>query len=78
MEEKHVWEVKAKHTKGEHKQIYPEHCFCPIHNKNMEKKEKPTTTPDDECRCEEVTQLLLEGKKGDELTAAIRSLDFQL
>jgi len=75
LEEKHVWEVKAKHAKAEHKKIYPEYRFRPVHNKNKEKKEKPLTTPDDERRCEEVAQLLLEGKKGDELAAAVRSLD---
>jgi hypothetical protein len=75
LEEKRVWEVKAKHAKAEHKLIYPEYRFRPVHNKNKEKKEKPLTTPDDERRCEEVAQLLLEGKKGDELAAAVRSLD---
>lgn len=75
LDEKRVWEVKAKHAKAEHKQIYPEYRFRPVHNKNKEKKEKSTTTPDDERRCEEVAQLLLEGKKGDELAAAVRSLD---
>jgi hypothetical protein len=75
LEEKRVWEVKAKHAKAEHKQIYPEYRFRPVHNKNKEKKEKTATTPDDERRCEEVAQLLLEGKKGDELAAAVRSLD---
>jgi hypothetical protein len=33
-----------------------------------------TDTPDDERRCEEVAQLFLEGKKGDELAAAVRTL----
>lgn len=75
LEEKRVWEVKAKHAKAEHKLTYPEYRFRPIHNKNKEKKEKPVTTPDDERRCEEVAQLLLEGKKGDELAAAVKSLD---
>lgn len=75
LDEKRVWEVKAKHAKAEHKQIYPEYRFRPVHNKNKEKKEKAAATPDDERRCEEVAQLLLEGKKGDELAAAVRSLD---
>lgn len=70
-----MWEIKAKHAKAEHKQIYPEYRFRPVHNKNKEKKEKPVAAPDDERRCEEVAQLLLEGKKGDELAAAVRSLD---
>ncbi|KAF8069252.1 hypothetical protein FPV67DRAFT_1491669 [Lyophyllum atratum] len=76
LEEKKVWEVKAKHAKAEHKARYPEYRFRPVHNKNKEKKkEKPVTTVEDERRCEEVAQLLLEGKKGDELAAAVRSLD---
>ncbi|KAF5378875.1 hypothetical protein D9615_006903 [Tricholomella constricta] len=76
LEEKRVWEVKAKRAKAEHKERYPEYRFRPVHNKNKEKKkEKPVTTVEDERRCEEVAQLLLEGKKGDELAAAVRDLD---
>ncbi|KAG5715216.1 Repressor ROX1 [Termitomyces sp. T112] len=76
LEEKKVWEVKAKHAKAEHKARYPDYRFRPVHNKNKEKKkDKMLTTPEDERRCEEVAQLLLEGKKGDELAAAVRKLD---
>ncbi|RDB26968.1 Repressor ROX1 [Hypsizygus marmoreus] len=76
LEEKRVWEVKAKHAKAEHKARYPEYRFRPVHNKNKDKKkEKALTTVEDERRCEEVAQLLLEGKKGDELAAAVRDLD---
>ncbi|KAF8335222.1 hypothetical protein F5887DRAFT_1079299 [Amanita rubescens] len=76
LEEKRVWEVKAKHAKAEHKARYPNYRFRPVHNKNKDKKkEKQLTTMEDERRCEEVAQLLLEGKKGDELAAAIRDLD---
>ncbi|KAG6872528.1 hypothetical protein C0995_009102 [Termitomyces sp. Mi166 len=76
LEEKKVWEVKAKHAKAEHKARYPDYRFRPVHNKNKDKKkDKTVTTPEDERRCEEVAQLLLEGKKGDELAAAVRKLD---
>ncbi|KAG6852290.1 hypothetical protein C0991_001275 [Blastosporella zonata] len=76
LDEKKVWEVKAKHAKAEHKARYPEYRFKPVHNKNKDKKkEKAATTVEDERRCEEVAQLLLEGKKGDELAAAVRNLD---
>ncbi|KAK2462630.1 hypothetical protein APHAL10511_005363 [Amanita phalloides] len=76
LEEKRVWEVKAKHAKAEHKIRYPNYRFRPVHNKNKDKKKgKQQATVDDERRCEEVAQLLLEGKKGDELAAAIRHLD---
>ena len=78
LDEKKIWEVKAKHAKSEHKIRYPEYRFKPVHNKhkNKEKKEKPPTTVEDERKCEEIAQLLLEGKKGDELAAAVRDLDF--
>jgi len=76
LEEKRVWEIKAKHAKAEHKARYPEYRFRPVHNKNKEKKkEKATPTAEDERRCEEVAQLLLDGMKGDQLAAAIRKLD---
>lgn len=55
--------------------MYPEYRFRPVHNKNKEKKEKAVTTADDERRCEEVAELLLQGKKGDELAAAVNRLD---
>ena len=68
--------MKAKHAKADHKARYPNYRFRPVHNKNKDKKkEKQQTTIEDERRCEEVAQLLLEGKKGDELAAAIRDLD---
>lgn len=76
MEEKRVWEVRAKHAKAEHKAKYPNYRFRPVHNKNKEKKkDKTLPTPEDERRCEEVAQLLLEGKKGEQLAEAVRNLD---
>ncbi|PFH48244.1 hypothetical protein AMATHDRAFT_65996 [Amanita thiersii Skay4041] len=76
LDEKRVWEVKAKHAKAEHKARYPNYRFKPVHNKNKDKKkDKTQPAPEDERRCEEVAQLLLEGKKGDELAAAVRNLD---
>lgn len=71
-----MWEVKAKQAKAEHKAKYPNYRFRPVHNKNKDKKkDKPQSTMEDERRCEEVAQLLLEGKKGEELADAIRKLD---
>jgi len=76
LEEKRVWEIRAKKAKEEHAVMYPGYRFRPVHNKDKSKK-KPKTmvAPQDEERCEAVAQLLLEGKKGDELAAAIRRLD---
>ena len=57
--------------------MYPNYRFKPVHNKNKnkDKKSKAPLDEPDERRCEEVAQLLLEGKKGDELAAAVRRLD---
>lgn len=76
-QEKKVWEARAKKAKAEHKEMYPNYRFKPVHNKNKNKNKKDKTPLDepDERRCEEVAQLLLEGKKGDELAAAVRRLD---
>ncbi|EKM57717.1 uncharacterized protein PHACADRAFT_251524 [Phanerochaete carnosa HHB-10118-sp] len=75
--EKKVWEARAKKAKAEHKEMYPNYRFRPVHNKNKSKQKKGKVTLDEpeERRCEEVAQLLLEGKKGDELLAAVRRLD---
>ncbi|KAH7906650.1 hypothetical protein BJ138DRAFT_1093844 [Hygrophoropsis aurantiaca] len=76
LEQKRVWEIKAKQEKAAHKEAYPEYRFRPVHKKNKPKKKgKAAITAEDERRCEEVAQLLLEGKKGEELAAAIRELD---
>jgi len=77
LEEKHVWEVRAKHAKADQKIQYPEYKFCPVHNKNKDKtkEEKAPLMVEDERQCEEVVQLLLEGKKEGELAAAFRDLD---
>ncbi len=78
-EEKKHWVKQAKIKKAEHRQMYPNYRFRPVHNKNKaaaKRNEKVIDTPD-ERRCEEVAALLLEGKKGDELAAAVRALDLQ-
>jgi hypothetical protein len=77
LEEKRVWEVRAKRAKADHKIQYPEYKFRSVHNKNKDKmkKDKAPVTVEDERRCEGVAQLLLEGKKGEELAAAVRDLD---
>ncbi|KAI0289237.1 hypothetical protein B0F90DRAFT_1658827 [Multifurca ochricompacta] len=75
LEERRVWEIKAKHAKAEHKQMYPNYRFRPVHNKSKEKKPKSTIPAEDEKRCEDVAQLLLEGMKGEELAAAVKRLD---
>ncbi|KAI0754018.1 hypothetical protein C8Q80DRAFT_1136252 [Daedaleopsis nitida] len=91
LEEKKMWEHKAKEAKIAHREKWPHYRFRPVHNKNKKKaaegamhgvpvplekrKDKLPTLPADEERCEVVAQLLLEGKKGDELAEAMRQID---
>ncbi|KAL4251413.1 SOX/SOX-like transcription factor [Abortiporus biennis] len=85
LEEKRVWESKAKKAKAEHREKYPNYRFRPVHNKHKKeqaaaeaaKRNKVPVPAQDERRCEEVAQLLLEGMKGDELAAAVRKLDLE-
>ncbi len=55
--------------------MYPNYRFRPVHNKNKERKPKTLIPAEDEKRCEDVAQLLLEGMKGEELAAAVKRLD---
>jgi transcription factor SOX7/8/10/18 (SOX group E/F) len=81
LEEKRVWEIKAKHAKAEHKARYPGYRFRPVHNKAKRAERaaaaaaKPPTSPEEDLRCEAVAALLLQGKKGQDLTDAVRALD---
>lgn len=77
LEEKERWWAQARRAKAEHKIMYPDYKFKPVHNKNKKKAKdaKPEPTPvseDDDLRADVVAQLMLEGKKGDELVAAVR------
>ncbi|OCH94018.1 hypothetical protein OBBRIDRAFT_770585 [Obba rivulosa] len=84
LEEKRIWEVRAKEEKAAHQKRHPNYKYRPVHKKKKEKedaaakrKEKTPLAESDERRCEDVAQLLLQGKKGDELAAAVRQLDMQ-
>ena len=90
LEEKKHWEFEAKKAKAAHREKWPNYRFRPVHNKNKKKgveaanalpvalekrKDKALPLPADEERCEVVAQLLLEGKKGEELAEAMRQID---
>lgn len=77
LEEKERWWAQARKAKAEHKIMYPDYKFKPVHNKNKKKAKdaKPTPTPvseEDDLRADVVAQLMLDGKKGDDLVAAVR------
>lgn len=91
LEQKRVWEVKAKQEKAAHKAMFPDYRFRPVHSKHKRKagtpesksemddssmpKDRQSSIADDDRRCEEVAQLLLEGKDGEDLAKAVRELD---
>lgn len=91
LDEKRIWEIKAKQEKANHKAQFPHYRFRPIHNKNKNKDKSSTTAPtatslvnnnpdgttqeEEERRCEQVAHLLLEGMKGEELARAVRDFD---
>ncbi|KDQ52175.1 hypothetical protein JAAARDRAFT_62109 [Jaapia argillacea MUCL 33604] len=76
LDEKKVWEKRARAAKAEHKVKYPHYRFRPVHDKTKsKKKEKPQIAPEEERRCETVAALLLEGKKGDILAEAVKAYD---
>ncbi|KAH6880923.1 hypothetical protein BKA70DRAFT_1053003, partial [Coprinopsis sp. MPI-PUGE-AT-0042] len=90
LEEKKVWETRAKHEKAAHKVQYPNYRFKPVHKKkgalaaaaapsladaDAASETSSSRGEEEELRCEQMTQLLLEGKKGEELAMAMKSLD---
>lgn len=80
LDEKKTWENLAKQAKAKHQKLYPDYRFRPVHNKAKKlareaAKSKGPMTFQDEQRCEDVAAMLLEGKKGDELAAAVRDYD---
>ncbi|KZT04523.1 uncharacterized protein LAESUDRAFT_761083 [Laetiporus sulphureus 93-53] len=81
LEEKRTWENLAKKAKAEHRQMYPDYRFRPVHKKkgekNAKKKGKIPLPEPDERRCEDITEFLIEGMKGDELAAAVRQRDME-
>ena len=77
-EEREVWHAKAKAALEEHKRKFPQYAFRPLHTKGKgptEKRKVREVEPKDLKRCEKIAQLLIEGKKGADLDAAIQEFD---
>ncbi|KAF8149145.1 hypothetical protein B0H34DRAFT_667862, partial [Crassisporium funariophilum] len=78
-EERQVWHVKAKEALDEHKRKFPKYAFRPVQTKAKgapsEKRKVREVEPKDLKRCTKIAQLLVEGKKGHELDAAIQEFD---
>lgn len=78
-EERKVWHLKAKEALDEHKRKFPKYAFRPVQTKAKgaasEKRKVREVEPKDIKRCAKIAQLLVEGKKGDELNAAVQEFD---
>ncbi|KAI9511051.1 hypothetical protein F5148DRAFT_437141 [Russula earlei] len=77
-EERQIWHSKAKIAQAEHKRKFPDYAFRPSHVKakgTTEKRKVREVGPKDMKRCAKIAQLLVEGKKGADLRAAVEEFD---
>lgn len=77
-DERQVWHAKAKKALEEHRKKWPQYAFRPSHAKGKggtEKRKVREVEPKDMKRCTKIAELLVEGKKGAELDAAIQEFD---
>lgn len=78
-EERQVWHSKAKAALDDHKKKFPQYAFRPSQTKSKggtpEKRKVREVGPKDLKRCAKIAELLVEGKKGSELDAAIQEFD---
>ncbi|KAJ3730246.1 hypothetical protein C8R42DRAFT_714948 [Lentinula raphanica] len=77
-DERQVWHSKAKAALDDHRRKFPQYAFRPLHAKakgGTEKRKVREVGPKDMKRCAKIAELLVEGKKGQELDAAIQEFD---
>ena len=77
-DERQVWHAKAKKALEEHRKKWPQYAFRPSHAKTKggtEKRKVREVEPKDMKRCAKIAELLVDGKKGAELDAAIQEFD---
>ncbi|KAK7436739.1 hypothetical protein VKT23_009834 [Stygiomarasmius scandens] len=75
-QEKMVWHAQARAKLDEHKRKFPEYTFRPLHSKAKNEKRKVREVGrKDLKRCAKIAELLVEGKKGEELDIAIQEFD---
>lgn len=74
--EKQVWRNKAATEKAMHVMKYPNYRFHPIVRAQKPTKRKVRRNgTEDKKRCEQVAELLLAGKHGEELEVAVKEID---
>ncbi|KAG1777364.1 hypothetical protein EV702DRAFT_1102754 [Suillus placidus] len=74
--EKQVWRNKAATEKAVHAMKYPNYRFHPVlRAKKPTKRKVQRNGTEDKRRCEQVAELLLAGKHGEELEVAVKEID---
>ena len=76
--ERQKWHAKAKAAQDEHKRKFPQYSFRPVHKAKgpaAERKRLREVGPKDQKRCVKIAELLVCGKKGQELEEAIQEFD---
>jgi len=77
--EKQVWRNKAAAEKAVHAMKYPNYRFHPVARAQKPAKRKVRRNgTEDKKRCEQVAELLLAGKHGEELEVAVKEIDDSL
>jgi hypothetical protein len=78
-EERRGWQTKSKEALVEHKRKYPQYALRPVHTKEKwappENAKVRGVEQIDIERCTMIAQLLVKGKKGAELNAAVEEFD---
>ncbi|TFK21245.1 hypothetical protein FA15DRAFT_85434 [Coprinopsis marcescibilis] len=78
-DERQVWHAKAKVEQEEHRRKFPKYAFRPQQTKSKggtgEKRKVREVEPKDIKRCQKIAELLVKGKKGEELQAEIAEFD---
>lgn len=77
--ERQVWHAKAKVEQEEHRRKFPKYAFRPQQTKGKggtgEKRKVREVEPKDLTRCKKIAELLVQGKKGEDLKAEIAEFD---
>lgn len=85
-DERQAWHLKARTALAEHRRKFPKYTFRPTQSKTKSKgggegkqeavkRKVREVEPKDLKRCAKIAELLVEGKKGAELDAAIQEFD---
>jgi hypothetical protein len=77
-DERQLWHSRARTALDEHKRKFPQYAFRPTQGRGKggpEKRKVREVGPKDHKRCAKIAELLVEGKKGQELDMAVQEFD---